>query len=49
VVFITAEVTIKFHDAGHILGSAIIELSFNDKGKTKRSFSLGIWAIKVPY
>jgi metallo-beta-lactamase family protein len=35
-VFITTEATIKFHDAGHILGSAIVELSFIDKGKNKK-------------
>jgi len=27
--------TLCFHDAGHILGSAIVELKFNEKGKDK--------------
>ncbi|WP_339720064.1 MBL fold metallo-hydrolase [uncultured Paraglaciecola sp.] len=32
---ISRSANVKFYDAGHILGSAIIELSFNDKGKHK--------------
>lgn len=32
---ISAQAKVKFHDAGHILGSAMIELSFSDKGKNK--------------
>ncbi len=33
---ITDDVTLIFHDAGHILGSAIDELIINDEGKEKR-------------
>ncbi len=33
---LSADASIKFHDAGHILGSAMIELSFSDKGKDKK-------------
>jgi metallo-beta-lactamase family protein len=33
---LSADAKVKFHDAGHILGSAIVELSFNDKGKHKK-------------
>ena len=29
-------VTLTFHDAGHILGSAIVELEIKEKGETKR-------------
>jgi metallo-beta-lactamase family protein len=35
-VYLSSEATVKFYDAGHILGSAIVELSFNDKGKNKK-------------
>jgi metallo-beta-lactamase family protein len=34
--FISAGAKVTFHDAGHILGSAIIELTFSDKGKNKK-------------
>jgi metallo-beta-lactamase family protein len=35
-VSLSATAKVRFHDAGHILGSAIIELSFSDKGKNKK-------------
>lgn len=35
-VSISSEAKLKFYDAGHILGSAIVELSFTDKGKNKK-------------
>jgi metallo-beta-lactamase family protein len=28
-------ITVCFHDAGHILGSAIVEMTFHEKGKTR--------------
>ncbi|WP_299074326.1 MBL fold metallo-hydrolase [uncultured Paraglaciecola sp.] len=34
-VLLCADTSLTFHDAGHILGSAIVELNFTDKGKTK--------------
>ena len=30
------QTTVRFHDAGHILGSAIIELSFEERGEQKK-------------
>ncbi|MDP1932996.1 MAG: MBL fold metallo-hydrolase [Gammaproteobacteria bacterium] len=33
---ITPDATLTFHDAGHILGSAIVELTLNEKGQTRR-------------
>jgi len=30
------EASVVFHDAGHILGSAIVELEFKEEGRTKR-------------
>jgi metallo-beta-lactamase family protein len=35
-VSISSDAKVKFYDAGHILGSAIVELSFTDKGKNKK-------------
>lgn len=43
------QTTVRFHDAGHILGSAIIELSFEERGEQKNWFSPVIWATKAPY
>lgn len=33
---VTPDATLTFHDAGHILGSAIVELVLNEKGQTRR-------------
>ena len=35
-VSLSSDAKVKFYDAGHILGSAIVELSFSDKGKYKK-------------
>jgi metallo-beta-lactamase family protein len=32
---ITPEAVLRFHDAGHILGSSIVELTLNEKGQSK--------------
>lgn len=33
---VTPDATLTFHDAGHILGSSIVELVLNEKGQTRR-------------
>ncbi|MEZ5447087.1 MAG: MBL fold metallo-hydrolase [Gammaproteobacteria bacterium] len=33
---VSSDIALRFHDAGHILGSAIVELEISEKGKTRR-------------
>ncbi|WP_201296909.1 MBL fold metallo-hydrolase [Billgrantia tianxiuensis] len=42
-------VTLVFRDAGHILGSAIVELAVPSGGQTKRLVFSGIWVIPARY